>query len=217
MPEADLLTTMVIEDRPDTREALRILIAGTAGYRCVGAFGAMEEALARLPVEPPKAVLVDIGLPGMSGIEGIRMLRQLYPKAALLALTVYEDSERIFSALCAGATGYLLKRTAPARLLESIREAVVDGGAPMSPEVARKVVTFFREGRPSTHVDYKLTPHQVRVLKLIAEGHNYPTAARELGVTVDAVSFHMKRIYEKLHVHSKSQAVAKAFREGIVH
>jgi DNA-binding NarL/FixJ family response regulator len=216
MSTGDLLTTVVIEDRPDTREGLRLLIDGTPGYRCDGAFGSMEDALSQLTGEAPKAVIVDIGLPGLSGIEGIRLLRKRYPDAALLALTVYEDNDRIFSALCAGASGYLLKKTPPARLLESIREAVVDGGAPMSPEVARKVINLFRDKGPPPNADYKLTPHEVRILKLLADGHNYTTAARELGVTLDAVSFHMKRIYEKLHVHSKSQAVAKALRDRIV-
>jgi DNA-binding NarL/FixJ family response regulator len=130
-------------------------------------------------------------------------------------LTVYEEEDKIFSALCAGASGYLLKKTPPARLLESIREAV-EGGAPMSPEVAGKVIRMFRGIRPPQALDQRLTPHEVRILNLLADGHNYSTAARELGVTVDAVSFHMKRIYEKLHVHSKSQAVARAFRAGIV-
>jgi DNA-binding NarL/FixJ family response regulator len=206
---------MVIEDRLEIRESLRILINGTPGYRCVGAFSSIEDALANPFDEPPLAALVDIGLPGLSGIEGIRLLAEIYPGAVLLALTVYEDEDKIFSALCAGASGYLLKKTPPARLLESIREAV-EGGAPMSPEVAGKVIRMFRGIRPPQPLDQRLTPHEVRILNLLADGHNYTTAARELGVTVDAVSFHMKRIYEKLHVHSKSQAVARAFRAGIV-
>ena len=130
-------------------------------------------------------------------------------------LTVYDDDERIFGALCAGACGYLLKKTPAARLLECLREAV-DGGAPMSPEVARRVITLFREIRPPQHADYHLSPHETRLLKLLVEGHNYKTAAVELGVTVNTISFHMRHIYEKLQVHSKSEAVAKALRNRLI-
>jgi DNA-binding NarL/FixJ family response regulator len=193
------LTIVVIEDKPDTRESLRVLLNGTEGYRCEAAFGSMEEAMPRLSGEAPKAVLVDIGLPGISGIEGIRWLHKRYPESALIALTVYEDDERIFAALCAGASGYLLKKTAPVRLLESIKEAV-EGGAPMSPEVARRVINSFRNRRPVETPEHNLTPHEMRILTLLAEGHNYTTAAEKLGVTVNAVAFHMKRIYENTTV-----------------
>jgi len=130
-------------------------------------------------------------------------------------LTVYDDDDRIFDALCAGACGYLLKRTAPSRLLESLREAV-SGGAPMSPEVASRVIALFREIRPPERADYDLTPHETRLLKLLVEGHNYTTAAAELKVSYNTVKFHMRHIYEKLQVHSKSEAVAKAMRERLI-
>lgn len=163
----------------------------------------------------PDVVLCDIGLPGMSGIEGIRILKEQYPEIRVLMLTVYEDDDRIFDALCAGASGYLLKRTSPARLLESMRDAVA-GGAPMSPEVASKVVALFRDIRPPERADYQLTPHEVRLLKMLIDGHNYVTAAAELGVSVNGVKFHMRNIFDKLQVHSKSEAVAKALRDRIV-
>jgi DNA-binding NarL/FixJ family response regulator len=130
-------------------------------------------------------------------------------------LTVYEDDEYIFDALCAGAGGYLLKKTAPARLIESVREAM-NGGAPMSPEIASKVIKLFRDIRPPERADYNLTPHETRLLKMVVEGHNYKTAAAELGVSVTTVAFHMRNIYEKLQVHSKSEAVAKALRNRLV-
>lgn len=206
----------IIEDKREIREGLRALINGTPGYHCTGSFGSMEEALERISSEPPDAILVDIGLPGMSGIEGIPRLRQLFPEARVLVLTVYDDDDRIFSALCAGASGYLLKKTPPTRLLESLKEAV-DGGGPMSPEVAHRVIELFRDFRPAKPSPHDLTPHELRLLKLLAEGHNYKTAAREFGVSINTISFHMKHIYEKLHVHSKSEAVAKAMRSGIVH
>jgi DNA-binding NarL/FixJ family response regulator len=214
-PTDAMLTALLIEDQRDIREGLRVLINGTSGYRCTGAFGSIEDALTLAASEPPQVILLDIGLPGLSGLEGIPLLRARYPSAAILILTVYEDDDRIFRALCAGAAGYLLKKTPPARLLESLREAV-DGGAPMSLEVARKVITLFRQFQPPERADYNLSPHEMRLLKLLSDGHNYKTAAGKLALSINTVSFHMRRIYEKLHVHSKSEAVAKALRSGIL-
>jgi DNA-binding NarL/FixJ family response regulator len=176
----------------------------------------MEEALDRIHQDLPDVALVDIGLPGMDGIEGVRQLKERHPGMILLMLTVYEDDDRIFQALCSGASGYLLKKTPPARLLESLREAV-QGGSPMSPEIARRVVNLFREINPPEHADYKLTPHELRLLKLMVEGHNYKTAADQLGVSNNTICFHIKSIYQKLQVHSKSQAVAKALRHRLIH
>jgi DNA-binding NarL/FixJ family response regulator len=151
----------------------------------------------------------------MNGIEGIRRLKERHPDMPLLMLTVYDDDEYIFDALCAGACGYLLKKTPPSRLIECLREAI-EGGAPMSPEVARKVIKLFRDVRPPERADYQLTPHEVRLLKLLVEGHNYKTAAAEVGVSVTTVAYHMRNIYDKLQVHSKSEAVAKALRHRLV-
>ncbi|HLY19758.1 MAG TPA: response regulator transcription factor [Bryobacteraceae bacterium] len=211
----DTLTTVVIEDQQELREGLQLLINGTSGHRCVGAYRSMEDALARPAGDAPQIILVDIGLPGMSGIEGIPLLRGRFPAAAVLVLSVYDDDDRIFGALCAGASGYLLKKTPPARLLESLQEAC-NGGAPMSLEVARKVIRLFREFRPVPSAVHDLTPHETRLLKLLSEGHNYKTAAATLGVSINTVATHMRHVYEKLHVHSKSEAVAKALRSGIV-
>jgi DNA-binding NarL/FixJ family response regulator len=209
------LTVAIIEDQPQIRKGLEILINGTPGYRSTGTFGSMEEALRRLFHPGPRLVLVDIGLPGMSGIDGIPLLRERCPETTVLVLTVYDDDDRIFGAICAGASGYLLKKTPPAKLLESLSEAA-EGGAPMSPEVARRVISLFSRLRPPRKADYDLTPHEVRLLQLLAEGHNYKTAAAELNVSTNTVAFHMKHVYEKLHVHSKSEAVAKALRNQIV-
>jgi DNA-binding NarL/FixJ family response regulator len=175
----------------------------------------MEDALARIGSEAPHAVLVDIGLPGMSGIEGIRILKEKFPALTLLAFTVYDDDENIFDALCAGASGYLLKNTAPARLLEGLRE-VVSGGAPMSPEVARKVIRLFREMRSPHRADHQLTAQETEILKLLVQGHSYKTAAAELGISINTVSFHLRNVYSKLQVHSMSEAVSKALRHHIV-
>lgn len=215
MSNAELLKAAVIEDQRDIREGLRALIDGTSGYRCTDAFRSMEEALERVALEVPHVVLVDIGLPGMDGIEGVPRLLERCPQVRILMLTVYHDDDRVFRALCAGACGYLLKNTPPARLLESLREAV-DGGAPMSPVVASRVLGLFRDFRPHQRAEHDLTPHEIRLLRLLAEGHTYKTAAAELKVSINTISFHIKHIYEKLHVHSKSEAVARGLRDGIV-
>jgi DNA-binding NarL/FixJ family response regulator len=205
----------IIEDLREIREGLAMLIDMTDGFRCTGRYGSVEQAIAGMGRDVPDVLLSDIGLPGMSGIEGVRIFKEKYPNLVVLMLSVYDDDERVFDALCAGATGYLLKKTPPSRLIESLSEAV-QGGAPMSPEVARRVVTLFRDFRPPRHADYDLTPHEMRLLKLLVEGHNYKTAAFELNVSINTVSFHLKKIYEKLQVHSKSEAVAKALRDGLI-
>jgi len=209
------IAVAVIEDEREIRECLAILINGSEGFRCVGAFRTMEAALEHLAEDVPHVALVDIELPGMSGIEGVRALKGRFPAVHTVMLTVYEDNDRIFDAVCAGACGYLLKRTPPARLLEGVRE-VVGGGAPMSPEVARRVIESFRDVRPSPPPEVALTPHETRLLKLLMQGHGYRSAAAELGVTAHAVSFHLRSIYDKLQVHSKTEAVAKALRQRLI-
>jgi DNA-binding NarL/FixJ family response regulator len=209
------IRTAVVEDIRDIREGLATLINFTEGFSCSGAFRSMEEAIHRIKADVPDVLLSDIGLPGMNGIEGIKILKEQYPQMTVLMLTVYDDDERIFDALCAGASGYLLKRTSPTKLFENIREAA-SGGAPMSPEVAMRVIRLFRDIRPPERVDYELTPHETRLLKLIVEGHNYTTAAEELRVSYNTIKFHMRHIYEKLQVHSKSEAVAVAMRDRLV-
>jgi DNA-binding NarL/FixJ family response regulator len=209
------IRVVIVEDQRELREGLAMLINGTPGFGCVGSYRTMEEALRAINRERPGLVLTDIGLPGMSGTEGIGILKERYPELPMIALTVYDDDDEIFGALCAGALGYLLKNTPPARLLECLKE-VVSGGAPMSPEVARRVVRLFKDVRPPERASYRLTPQETQLLKLLVEGHNYKTAAAELGLSVHTVSFHMRNIYSKLQVHSKSEAVAKALRDRIV-
>jgi len=204
----------IIEDQARTREGLRALIGSSDGFECIGAWGSMEAALAADWNVPPNVVLVDLGLPGMSGIEGMVVLRRRCPSAALVVLTVYEDNDRVFRALCAGATGYLLKNTAPAKLVESLREAN-RGGAPMSPEIARLVIEVFRRVHPPEKATHNLTPQELRLLKLLVEGHSYKTAATEMAVSINTIAFHIQNIYAKLQVHSKSEAVARALNEKL--
>lgn len=209
------IKTAIIEDMRDIRDGLATLINFTEGFRCTGTYRSVEEALERLKDDVPDVLLSDIGLPGLSGIEGVRILKGRFPDMQILMLTVYDDDDRIFDALCAGASGYLLKRTPPAKLLENIREAM-SGGAPVSPEVATRVIKFFRELRPPDTSDYELTPHETRLLKLLTEGYNYTTAAEKLGVSYNTIKFHVRHIFEKLQVHSKSEAVVKAMRDRLV-
>ena len=206
----------IVEDQRRTREGLSALIDGSQGFSCIGAWRSMEEALGAHPDGgAPQVVLLDIGLPGMSGIEGIPRLREKWPSAALVVLTVYEDNERVFEALCSGANGYLLKNTVPVKLLEGVQDAM-RGGAPMSPGIARQVVELFRRFRPPHKSNCDLTQHEIRLLKLLVEGHSYKTAATELSVTVNTIAFHIKNIYGKLQVHSKSEAVARALRDHLL-
>ena len=211
----DPIRVAVIEDSGEIRDGLVALIGGTPGFVCAGAYDSMEPALSGVARHPVDVVLIDLGLPGMSGTDGIRILKQHHPTLALVVLTIYDDDDRIFQALCGGACGYLLKKTPPERLVDGIREAMA-GGSPVSPEVARRMIALFRDFVPRPSPASELTPHEVRVLRLLVDGHNYKTAAVELGVSVNTIAFHMKHIYEKLHVHSKSEAVAKALRHRIV-
>jgi DNA-binding NarL/FixJ family response regulator len=214
-PNETTIKTAIIEDIRDIREGLATLINFTEGFTCTGSYRSMEDAMRQIKSNVPDVLLSDIGLPGMDGIEGIGILKEQYPEMTILMLTVYEDDERIFDAICAGASGYLLKRTPPAKILENIREAV-SGGAPMSPEVASRVIKLFREVRPPEKVDFDLTPHETRLLKLLVDGHNYTTAAEELNVSYNTIKFHMRHIYEKMQVHSKSEAVSLALRNRVV-
>lgn len=214
-PKPEEIRIVIIEDERDLREGLQSLINLTPNFICVKGFGNMETALAQINTDEVDLVLTDIGLPRMNGIEGTRILREKFPDLPIVVLTVHEENDKIFQALCAGANGYLLKNTPPSQIIEAIKE-VLNGGAPMSPEVARRVVTLFRKFAPPEISDYKLTEQEKQILKMLVDGHHYKTAAHELGISIHTVSFHLRNIYTKLHVHSKTEAVAKALREGLV-
>ncbi|HEY2931817.1 MAG TPA: response regulator transcription factor [Acidobacteriota bacterium] len=205
----------IVEDDRATREGLGILIGGTPGYCCAGTFRSVEDALQSRDDDPPDVVLLDIHLPGMLGSDGVRALKHKHPSAEVVMLTIYADDEKVFESICNGACGYLLKETPPAKLLESIREAH-GGGAPMSPEVARKVVTLFQKTGPPAKLEGQLTPQEVRLLQLLAEGYSYEGAAGYLNVSLNTVRDYIRTSYEKLHVHSRSEAVSKALRNRII-
>jgi DNA-binding NarL/FixJ family response regulator len=192
-----------------------MLIDGTPGFRCRQLHGSVEEALRGAPRAPPDVILLDIHLPGMLGSEGVPALQKKHERARILMLTVFAEQDRVFESICNGACGYLLKKTPPARLLESVREAH-EGGGPMSPEIARQVIQLFRTVRPAPPRDHGLTDQEVRLLGLLSQGHSYLSAAGQLGISINTVRNYIRGVYEKLHVHSKSEAVSKAIKQGII-
>jgi DNA-binding NarL/FixJ family response regulator len=210
-----VLKAAVVEDDDLVREGLRVLIDGSHGFRCVGAWPSVEDALEALPGNLPDVLLMDIQLPGMSGVEGVRRVRERHPSVEVLMLTVLAERASIFESICNGACGYLLKNTPPVRLLEALREAK-EGGAPMSPEIARKVVELFRKTPPPPVEETRLTPQETKLLGLLSEGHGYQAAADRMAVSVNTVRNYVRSVYEKLHVHSSSEAVSKALRLGLI-
>lgn len=213
-PTPPLLRVAIVEDDQTTRDGLAALVDGTPGYRCVGRYGSVEEAIQAVRQAAPDVLLLDVNLPGIPGSEGVKLLRERCPSTEVLMLTVFAEQDRIFESICNGASGYLLKRTPPAKLLDAIREAAT-GGAPMSPEIARKVVTLFRKTAPPP-LDERLTGQEVRMLQLLADGHSYRATGERLGISVNTVRSYIRTIYDKLHVHSKSEAVSKALRHGVI-
>ena len=215
MSENEQILTAIVEDDRATREGLSLLIDGTAGYRCIGSYRSVEDALRPRSSEQPDILLLDIHLPGMLGSEGVRVFKEKYPALQILMLTIYAEQDLVFESICNGACGYLLKKTQPAKLLEAIREAH-EGGAPMSPEIARKVVALFQKTGAPPKLDEQLTPQEVRLLKLLAEGYSYQSAGDQLHISLNTVRNYIRSIYEKLHVHSKSEAVSKAIRGRLI-
>jgi DNA-binding NarL/FixJ family response regulator len=198
----------VVEDNKTTREGLETIINLSADFKCVATCTTAEDALVTLPKIQPDIVLMDIQLPNMSGVECVAKLKELLPNIHAIMVTVYEDPDRIFRALRAGASGYLLKRSAPDEVLNAMRE-VLQGGGAMSGEIARKVIGYFHEQTTTTTEVDQLTTREREVLELVVHGMSNKEIAERLSVTLAAVRFHLKHIYQKLHVHSRTEAVLK--------
>lgn len=212
-----MINVVIVEDSAPIREGLKFLLNGTEGFKCSNIYENCEDMLKEIEEQYPDVMLMDIGLPGMSGIEGIEKVKKIFPDIPILVLTVYEENEKIFDALCAGACGYLVKKTEPTRLLEAIKEAS-EGGAPMSAPIARKVVAYFqkKDNKKAASEVYSLTAREKEVLKGLVEGNSYQVIADSLFISIDTVRYHFRNIYRKLHVHSQKEAVAKAIKEGLV-
>jgi DNA-binding NarL/FixJ family response regulator len=212
-----MIKVIVVEDNDTIREGLKILIDGTEGFGCIALYPKCESMLKNLAKLKPDVLLMDISLPGMNGIEGIKQAKTILPELNILVLTVYEENDLIFDALCAGACGYLVKKTPPSKLLEAIYEAY-HGGAPMSSHIVRKVIDFFQQKKQSASVDSPniLTPREKEILSGLAEGNSFKAIADSLSISIDTVRFHFRNIYRKLHVHSQSEAVVKAFKENLI-
>ena len=202
------ITVAIVDDDAPARGMLTEWVRGEGGFKCVGVYENGEAALAALPLEKPSVILMDINMPGMSGIECVRRLKPQMPATQFVMLTVYEDPDHIFKALSSGASGYLLKRTPRAELLAAVRD-VYAGGSPMSSNIARKIVQSFQRFSPSPAEPDNLSPREREVLELLARGYLYKEIADALHISVPTVNTHIRRIYEKLHVRSRSQAVAK--------
>ncbi len=198
----------IVEDNPQVRGSLAKLIDGAPGFRCVSRHGSAEDALVEIPKVKPEVVLMDINLPGINGVECVRRLKPLLPGAQIIMLTVYQNTEHIFNALAAGATGYMLKQTPPAELLAAIKE-VHAGGSPMSSHIARKIVQSFQHLPTVAAGSESLSPREAEVLDLLAKGFLYKEIAEQMKVSYATVHTHIRHIYEKLHVRSRTEAVAK--------
>jgi DNA-binding NarL/FixJ family response regulator len=209
-----MIKIIITEDNDIIREGLAILINATAGLECSAVYTNCEDMLADYKNHTPDIFLQDIGLPGMSGIEGVKILRNENPEAVILMLTVYEDEENVFEALKAGASGYLLKRTPPNQLIDAIKDAY-QGGSPMSSNIARKVVRFF-SGSSKNKNSYQLSEREKEIISGLADGNSYQVLADELFISIHTVRSHIRKIYKKLHVHNQSEAVAIAYKEGII-
>lgn len=206
------ITVSIVEDDPSLCKGLARLIGQTRDIRCLGCYANAEDALREIPQSPPEVVLMDINLPGMDGIKCVRRLKELKPSLRIVMVTVYENPERIFNALATGAIGYVLKHEPPPKLLDAIRDAH-NGGSPMSSQIARKVVHFFQANAPANEAE-ELSGREREVLELLAKGYLIKEIADQMGLGFDTVRTYIRRVYEKMHVHSRSQAVAKYFQRS---
>ena len=212
-----MIKVTVFEDNKDLREGVRAILNGSPGFACVGAYANAQNLAKRLTNDEPDVVLMDIQMPGISGIEAVAMLRKDFAGLPVLMQTVFEDESKVFAAICAGANGYLLKNTPPVKFLEAIKE-VAEGGSPMTPSIAAKVLRMFKDQQPKVDVshDYSLTIREKEILSLLVDGLSYKMVADKVFISYETVHSHVKKIYEKLHVNSINEAVSKALRNRLV-
>lgn len=212
-----MIRVVVVEDNDTIREGLKILISGTEGYSCIAAFSECNTMLKNISELNPDVLLMDLVLPGMNGIDGIKKAKSILPDLTILVLTVYEENDLIFDALCAGACGYLVKKTPPSKLLEAIEDAY-SGGAPMSSNIAMKVIKLFQQKKQQSKNGGAalLTKREKEILSKLVEGNNFKAIADSMFISMETVRFHFRNIYKKLHVHSQSEAVARAMKEKII-
>ena len=203
----------IIEDHKEFRESIYYILQTTEGFRCVGKYGSVEEALSSMPVSD--VVLLDINLPGISGIEGIGKIKKKFPDTKVVMLTVFDDNRNIFHAILSGADGYILKKTPPLRLIQAVEDAAA-GGSPMTPTIAKQALDLFKNYVPHKCNEDTLTEREHEILSLIVQGMDNDEISSKLFISLQTVRNHIRHIYEKLHVHSKSQAVVKAIKEGII-
>jgi DNA-binding NarL/FixJ family response regulator len=207
-----MINVAIVDDDREVREGIALLINGTQNYRCVGAYGSAQEAIEQIPRLEVHVVLMDINMPHTSGIECVVRLKHLQPSLQIMMLTSFEDDEKIFQSLVAGASGYLLKKTPPAKLLEAIEE-LHNGGSPMSNQIARKVVETFQPWGNASKDTVGLTQREQEILSHLAKGYRYKEIADALFISVETVRTHLRNIYEKLHVRSRTEAVLKYFNK----
>lgn len=207
-----MISVCIVEDDQAVRESLAVLINGAENVRCIATYGSGEAALANIVQKKPDVVLMDINLPGISGIECVRRLKAQLPKLQVLMLTMYDDDEKVFQSLVAGASGYLVKRTSPAELLKAIEE-VHSGASPMSGKIARTVVEYFQTLRTVEPQQEYLSKREEEILGLLVKGYRYKEIADALSIGYETVRSHLKNIYDKLHVHSRTEAVVKYLRK----
>lgn len=210
-----MIKVLLYEDNPQLREGLTMLISGSDGFEVVAAFKNCENVVSEVMAFQPDVVLMDIDMPIVNGIEGLKRIRAVNHEVKILMLTVFDDNQNVFQAISNGANGYILKKTPPARLLEYISEAAT-GGAPMTASIATQVLRMFANMNTKQGEDYHLSDREKQVLQLLVDGYSYKMIASEMFIAIDTVRSHIKKIYEKLHVNSKSEAVAKAFKDKLV-
>ena len=211
-----MIKVVIFEDNRSLREGLAALIGGSFGFECAGAFPNCNHLLKNIELTQPDVVLMDIEMPGLNGIDAVRIIKEEFPTVKVLMETIFDDDEKIFNSICAGAEGYILKNTSPAEIMQAIKE-IYDGGSPMTPSIANRVLKMVKQ-KPETGTKeaFDLSPREIEIVNFLVKGMSYKMIAASCYISIETVNVHIKNIYKKLHVHSKSEAVAKAIKGRIV-